>query len=421
MAGSNSRPRISVVVPTRERPDTLEATLRTCVAQDYPHLEIVVHDNASSQATADVVAGFDDPRIRYFRSERRLSMRANWEAAMDRTTGDYIVYIGDDDLVTLGAISRLAALIEETGAEAIKWTSVNFIWPNRSTTEGGYLIVKQSKLFWDYTVYDGREILDAMFDGKLRMSMRTFHVYHGCISRRIVDAVKAHTGQYFCYHIPDVYTAFANIFVTEKILFVRHPITSFGHSANSNAMSFYEDSTKSGASAETPYEKFVSEIESDTDAPYPYNAYIKSMSYHGLVSLHIANEMFETGRKINVEAWLGHALAETVADPVYLAEAHKAPVIYEFDRMLKERLPPAPETAASAHRSRISTHGTRRRLNKLDVPTARGGQDNSFSAVQVLADLTDTGYRIGPRGILSPIRHAWHWLKLQRRAAAMRG
>lgn len=422
MAASNRRPRISLVVPTRDRAFTLAQTLRTCVAQDYPELEIVVHDNASGPDTAETVARFDDPRLRYFRSDTRLSMRANWEAALARTTGDYIVYIGDDDLVTLGGISRLAGLIAETGAEAIKWTSVNYIWPNRSTTEGGYLILKHSKLFWDYTVYGGRAILDAMFEGRLRMSMRTFHVYHGCISRRIIEDVKASTKQYFCYQIPDVYTAFANVFVTDRILFVRHPITSFGHSASSNAMSFYQDATKAvEAGGETPYAKFVSEIDADREAPWPYNPFIKAMSYHGLVSLHIANEMFATGRTINVEAWLGHALAETVADPVYLAEAHKAPVVYDFDRMLKERLPPAPATAVSAHGTRIRAHGTRRRLNKLDVPTALDGEDNSFTAARVLERLTDTGYRIAPRGPLSTARHAWHWLRLQARAGEYLG
>ena len=416
-------PRISVVIPTRERADTLAQTLRTCVAQDYDNLEIVVHDNASSPATAEAVERHGDERVRYFRSDKRLSMRANWEAALERTTGDYVIYIGDDDLVTIGGVSRLAGLITSTGAEAIKWSSVNYIWPNRSTTGAGFLIVKHQKLFGDYTFYDGSDILDAMFAGKLRMSLRTFHVYHGCVSRGIIDKVRARTGQYFCYQIPDAYTAFANAFVTGRILHVRHPITSFGHSANSNAMSFYEDPAKAAKSGEggTPYGQFISEVEADDTAPYPYNSHIRSMSYHGLICLHIANELFGAERRINVQAWLDAALAETVEDPLYLAEAHEAPVLYDYDRMLKERLPPPPSDLTSAHRERVSTYGNRNTITKLDIPTLVDGEDNSFTAANILSGLMDTGYRAAPLGVLSPARHAWHWMKLRGRARPMIG
>ena len=57
--------KFSVIIPTRERSDTLQSSLKTCVGQDYDNLEIIVSDNFSTDNTREVVESFDDPRIRY--------------------------------------------------------------------------------------------------------------------------------------------------------------------------------------------------------------------------------------------------------------------------------------------------------------------------------------------------------------------
>jgi len=75
---SSSLPTISVIVPTRDRCDTLIATLRTCLDQDYERCEIIVSDNLSNDGTKEHVAAIRDPRVRYVRTDRRLGMSQNW-------------------------------------------------------------------------------------------------------------------------------------------------------------------------------------------------------------------------------------------------------------------------------------------------------------------------------------------------------
>lgn len=55
-------PRFSVVIPTRERADTLRFALQTCLDQDFEDYEIVVCDNCSSPATKNVVDSFASSR-----------------------------------------------------------------------------------------------------------------------------------------------------------------------------------------------------------------------------------------------------------------------------------------------------------------------------------------------------------------------
>src|SRR5262245_30208092 len=92
-----TRPRFSVVIPTRERAGTLRHSLRTCLEQDFDDYEIVVCDNCSSTATRQVVDEADSPRVRYVRADRPLAMSANWELAVAAARGEYVTVLGDDD------------------------------------------------------------------------------------------------------------------------------------------------------------------------------------------------------------------------------------------------------------------------------------------------------------------------------------
>src|SRR5262245_43353046 len=80
--GIMHRPRFSVVIPTRERAETLRHSLRTCAEQDFDDYEVVVCDNSSSPATRQVVQECGCAKVRYVRSDRPLAMSDNWDLAL---------------------------------------------------------------------------------------------------------------------------------------------------------------------------------------------------------------------------------------------------------------------------------------------------------------------------------------------------
>ena len=104
--------RISLVVPTRERAEYLGSCLDTALRVEDPDFEIVVSDNHSQDATAEVVAARSDPRLRYTRTPARCSMRQNFEHALATASGDYLVFVGDDDGVLPSGMAQLRALLE---------------------------------------------------------------------------------------------------------------------------------------------------------------------------------------------------------------------------------------------------------------------------------------------------------------------
>lgn len=95
-----SFPIVSVGVPTYNRPAGLEHTLQCLVGQTYPHLEIIVADNASpGEATAAVVERFAraDPRVTYHRHEQNLGATGNFKFVLKQASGEFFMWAADDD------------------------------------------------------------------------------------------------------------------------------------------------------------------------------------------------------------------------------------------------------------------------------------------------------------------------------------
>jgi glycosyltransferase involved in cell wall biosynthesis len=90
-------PLVSVIIPTHNRASMLPRAIRSVQRQTYPHLEILVIDDASTDNTPEVVKSFDDPRIHYIRHDTNRGGSASRNSGIRAATGDYIAFLDDDD------------------------------------------------------------------------------------------------------------------------------------------------------------------------------------------------------------------------------------------------------------------------------------------------------------------------------------
>lgn len=88
---------VSVVIPTHNRAALLKRALQSVLAQTYQNLEIIVVDDASSDATHEVVGDFVDPRIRYIRHEASKGGSGARNTGIRAARGEYIAFLDDDD------------------------------------------------------------------------------------------------------------------------------------------------------------------------------------------------------------------------------------------------------------------------------------------------------------------------------------
>ena len=102
-------PLISVVVATRERPQSLAVCLDSLSRMDYPDYEIVVVDNAPvTDATASLVAKRAEESLCYVREPRR-GLAAAHNCGLERVRGTIVAFTDDDVILDrrwLTAISR---------------------------------------------------------------------------------------------------------------------------------------------------------------------------------------------------------------------------------------------------------------------------------------------------------------------------
>ena len=94
---TDDSPLVSVVVPAFNAANTIAETLHSISRQTYPALEIVVIDDGSSDATADIAWRHGDPRLRVVgKSNGGVACARN--AGIRNTKGEFVAFIDADDL-----------------------------------------------------------------------------------------------------------------------------------------------------------------------------------------------------------------------------------------------------------------------------------------------------------------------------------
>lgn len=297
-------PRFSILIPTRERARTLGPCIETCLAQKYDNLEVLVSDNASSPETAAVAAAFSDPRLKYFRQDQRVSMRQNFEFLANQATGDYLIFIGDDDGMMPNAIVNMAEYLSQNPIDVLNWTGVVYYWPDRMVKGAGVINFKYQKIFGMLSRIDPRLRLEGFLNGRIQSYIYGCNIYHGCVSRRVIDEIRQKTGRVFSDHMPDVYACIAFMFAAKSMIYLDHPLTICGVSLASNGFSFFSDRADGlSAAASTPHQKFADEANADPDIARKYNPHLRASQYHAASALMIANEYFGGRRTIELEPW----------------------------------------------------------------------------------------------------------------------
>ena len=105
------KPILSICIPTYNRAAYIAKSLTAITSQvrSDDSIEIIVADNYSQDDTESVVRGFveKNPYIKYVRREENLGAARNFLALMHQASGEYILLLGDDDILSQNAISVL--------------------------------------------------------------------------------------------------------------------------------------------------------------------------------------------------------------------------------------------------------------------------------------------------------------------------
>jgi glycosyltransferase involved in cell wall biosynthesis len=241
----------SIVIPTRERHDTLKYSIQSVINQTYKDFELVIMDNYSSPETASVVALFNDERINYYRSPERLSMSDNWELGLSKATGEYVFVLGDDDALMPDGLEVCLNLINKYNVKIISWFRSQYWWPN------AVVPWNRNRLFLNLShmayVWNTKDILQKFYQQEAMFEHLPM-LYNSFVNKSVISQIKSVYGKYFMSAIPDAYSGIVNAYFSDTYLYSFRNLSLAGLSRHSTGTS-----TGYSSLGSKPLEDFIKE------------------------------------------------------------------------------------------------------------------------------------------------------------------
>jgi len=89
--------KVSVIIPTCNRPDLLPRAIKSVLSQIYQDFEIIVVDDGDKRSAENVVRQFNDERIKYIKHVERKGGAAARNTGIKAAQGEFIAFLDDDD------------------------------------------------------------------------------------------------------------------------------------------------------------------------------------------------------------------------------------------------------------------------------------------------------------------------------------
>ncbi len=97
MARTDMQSLVSILIPVHNARLTIAAAIDSCLAQTYPHIEILLLDNASSDGSLDIMAAYDSLKISILKNENAGTIAESRNKLLHHARGEYIAWLDADD------------------------------------------------------------------------------------------------------------------------------------------------------------------------------------------------------------------------------------------------------------------------------------------------------------------------------------
>jgi len=124
---------ISICIPTYNRPENLANCLNSLSLQTRKNFEVCVSDNCSKKNISKIIKVYKKKlKLKYKRNNKNLGFAVNLLKASQMASGEFIWFLGDDDLLIPTAIEKLTKIISNN-------RSADFFWVNSFYLNTSYL------------------------------------------------------------------------------------------------------------------------------------------------------------------------------------------------------------------------------------------------------------------------------------------
>ncbi|RYZ27431.1 MAG: glycosyltransferase family 2 protein [Chitinophagaceae bacterium] len=133
-----NEPLVSICIPAYKKPHYVVRVLDSVLKQDYKNVEIVISDDSPGEDTKQAIEPYRNQlTIRYFHNQPALKTPKNWNSALQRAEGEFLILMHQDDW--FHANDAIATFVN-----AIKTTKADFVFcRNTAVDENGKTTILQ--------------------------------------------------------------------------------------------------------------------------------------------------------------------------------------------------------------------------------------------------------------------------------------
>lgn len=201
---------LSIIIPTKDREYYCKRVLDYMLSIDDDRIEFVVQNNGLSDELDEYVKEKNDSRIVYRHVYKPLCQVDNSDESIALSSGKYLCFIGDDDIVLPNILKIVEYAIENNIDSISERNAIGYFWPSERCPTGR-LYFKPTSDYKEFVnnqikcvdLYLNKGCCEQPLDYKLPV------LYHGITRRDCIEAVKKETGHYVGGSSPDSYTSVA--------------------------------------------------------------------------------------------------------------------------------------------------------------------------------------------------------------------
>lgn len=216
---------LSVVIPTRNRPECLNMCLESLSMQTLEEFEVIVSDNSNVGDCRYIVEKFSTMNVKYCRTDGTLPLRDSFEYAVKQATGNWVMVLGDKNLLYHDALEKLQSVLIKINPDVLNYP-VDFFspyCPNRNILNG---MLASPQKTGKLKKVDLNEALRKHFScDSLMLSLeKDFQIgaiLGGIYNRDLISGIQGlhDSGRLFEGAVPDRYAAIEAVCVAEEVYY----------------------------------------------------------------------------------------------------------------------------------------------------------------------------------------------------------
>ncbi len=205
MASIKNKTNVSILIPTYNGAAFIKNTLQSIFNQTYPHYEIIICDDASTDETIKIIESISNPKIRVYRHSTNLGYPGNLERGRQYCRLPYLYLVGQDDILSRNALElTIKAFFEnpEIGA-----ASRHYYWFHKNPEKPVRAKKKLNSQITVISTKSNKQNIIRLFDSLDQLT--------GLCYKRDYIRIPFHPDIFPCHIYP-----FADIFINHPVAFL---------------------------------------------------------------------------------------------------------------------------------------------------------------------------------------------------------